>query len=77
MTSLAVLPAVISMAGIRRDALRNWRPLAGKRSFLQDCCLAMNKEKQLAPLSPQIRTMTLRIQGMRDPNLRGEGQGVV
>jgi hypothetical protein len=42
MTSLLFLPAVISMAGGRSDALGARRPLAGKRGLLQDCRLILN-----------------------------------
>ena len=42
------------------------------RSLLQIVLLGRNQDKSLAPLSPQIRAMTLRNQGKRDPNLWGE-----
>jgi len=42
MTSLAFLPAVISMAGLRGNALGARRPFADKRDLLQDCRLILN-----------------------------------
>jgi len=42
MTSLVVLPAVISMAGVMGGVLEARRPLAGKRDLLQDCSLILN-----------------------------------